>query len=87
LADSALQSVPEDYVQESEFQKAVFAGDDSTVEFDVGEVPVANSVIVSLNGLIQESGSGKDFTLATDKVTFATAPLTGDVVQIYSVKT
>ena len=84
---SKTADVSEDYIQEAELQKVSFAGDDSTVEFDVGEVPVTNSVQVFLNGMLQEDGSGKDYTLATDKVTFSVAPIVGDVVQIYSVKT
>jgi hypothetical protein len=79
--------VTEDYIQEGEIQKATFAGDDVTTEFDLGDTPVANSVQVFLNGLLQEEGSGKDYTLADDDVTFATAPASGDIIQIHSIAT
>lgn len=79
----------EDYVKENQIQKVTFAGDGSTVIFDVGDTPIANSVQVFLNGLLQEEGSGKDYTLTDDDITFATAPVGGgtpDFIQIHSVK-
>ncbi len=74
-----------DNIVESDFQKQTYAGDDSTVIFSVGSTPVTNSVQVFLNGLIQEEGSGKDYTLSGTNATFATAPITGSRVDIYSV--
>jgi len=73
-------------IVEGDIQKATFEGDDATVEFDVGELALANSIQVYLNGLLQESGSGKDYTVTTDKVTFSVAPLTGDFITIHSIK-
>ena len=87
LSWTAKTEIAEDYIQEAEIQKASFTGDGTTVEFDVGDTPVTNSVQVYLNGLLQEEGSGSDYTLSGDKVTFATAPADGDKVQIHSIKT
>lgn len=54
-----------------------------TVAFTLASTPIANSVQVFLNGLIQQSGSGKDYTLAGTTVTFVTAPETGDILLIH----
>jgi len=51
--------------------------------------PVVSSVQVFLNGLLQEEGSGKDYTLGgtgSKTVTFATAPISGDIVLAHYVK-
>ena len=54
-----------------------------TVAFSLASTPVTNSVQVFLNGLLQQAGSGKDYTLSGTTVTFATAPETGDVLLIH----
>lgn len=53
------------------------------VAFTLSNTPVANSVQVFLNGLLQEAGSGKDYTLAGTTVTFAIAPVAGDILIIH----
>lgn len=53
-----------------------------TTDFTLDNTPVTASVAVYLNGLFQEVGSGKDYTLAGTTVTFAVAPLTGDILII-----
>lgn len=55
----------------------------SVVEFTLDNTPVANSLQVFLNGLLQQSGSGKDYTWATTAVTFAVAPATDDILLIH----
>jgi len=55
----------------------------SNVEFNLASTPVSNSVQVYLNGLLQEEGSGKDYTISGTTVTFADAPLTGDILIIH----
>ena len=74
-----------DNIIEGDIQRETEAGDDSTVVFNLTFVPIANSVQVYQRGLLVEEGSGKDFTLnaGAKTVTFATAPLTGDVIQVY----
>ena len=54
-----------------------------TVAFTLSNTPVANSLQVFLRGLLQEEGSGKDYTYAGTTVTFATAPLTNDILLIH----
>jgi len=46
----------------------------------LSNTPIANSVQIFLNGLIQEEGSGKDYTLSGTTVTFATQPVSGDII-------
>lgn len=59
--------------------------DGGTVIFNLTSIPIANSVQVFLNGLLQEEGSGKDYVLdaGSKTVTFVTAPLTGDILIIH----
>ena len=51
--------------------------------------PIVSSVQVFLMGLLQEEGSGKDYVLGgtgSKTITFATAPLSGDIVQVHYLK-
>lgn len=57
--------------------------DGGTVLFTLTNTPVVNSVQVFLRGLLQEEGSGKDYVLSGTSVTFAIAPLSGDMLIIY----
>jgi hypothetical protein len=59
--------------------------DGSKVEFTLSDTPVASSVQVFLNGLLQEEGSGKDYALAGDVVAFVEAPLSGDILIVHYV--
>jgi len=54
-----------------------------TTDFILDSTPVANSVQVYLNGLLQESGSGKDYTLSGTTVSFAVAPETANTLLIH----
>jgi hypothetical protein len=55
----------------------------ATTAFTLDDTPVDNSLQVFLNGLIQEKGSGKDYTHSGTTVTFEIAPLTGDILLIH----
>lgn len=57
--------------------------DGGTTDFTLDATPLTNSVQVYLNGLIQQEGSGKDYTLDGTTVSFATAPETGDLLLIH----
>lgn len=57
--------------------------DGSTTGFTLTNTPVDNSVQVFLNGLLQEKGSGKDYTQTGTSITFSVAPLTGDILLIH----
>jgi len=57
----------------------------ATTDFTLDNTPITNSVQVFLNGLLQEEGSGKDYTLSGTTVAFADAPLTNDILIIHYV--
>lgn len=57
--------------------------DGEATEFTLSSSPITNSVQVYLNGLMQQEGAGKDYTLADTTVTFATAPLADDILLIH----
>jgi hypothetical protein len=54
----------------------------SNVTFTLANTPTAGSEHVYLNGVLQDSGAGNDYTIATTVVTFSTAPATGDKVRV-----
>jgi len=56
--------------------------DGSNKEFTLANTPLEDSERVYLNGLLQEPGSGKDYTIDGNKITFTTAPESGDVVLV-----
>ena len=58
----------------------------SSVAFTLASTPVTNSVQVFLNGLLQQVGSGKDYTLAGTTVTFATAPIADSLLLIHYIR-
>jgi hypothetical protein len=51
---------------------------DVNTVFTLANTPVANTEEVFLNGLLQEPGSGNDYTISGATITFETAPNTGD---------
>lgn len=57
-----------------------------TGQHTLNNTPVASSVQVYLNGLLQEEGSGKDYTLAGSVITFTTAPEFGDILIVHYIK-
>lgn len=50
--------------------------------FTLGNVPITGSESVYLNGLLQEPGSGNDYTISGNEITFADAPLAEDRVRV-----
>ena len=52
-------------------------------DFTLDDEPVANSLQVYLNGLLQEKGVGKDYTHSVTTVSFTVAPLAGDILIIH----
>ena len=58
-----------------------------TTDFTLDSSPIVNSVQVYLNGLLQEEGSGKDYTLSGTTVSFATAPESGDILILHYIAT
>ena len=60
--------------------------DGSNVSFTLSYTPTANSAVqVYLDGIFQEQGSGKDYTVSGTTITFATAPSLGQaLIAIYT---
>ena len=56
-------------------------------EFTIDQTPVANSLQVFLNGLLQQKGADLDYTYAAKVITFVTAPEDGDLLLIHYIKT
>jgi len=49
-------------------------------EHTLSNTPVANSLQLFLNGILQQEGSGNDYELSGTTITFSTAPESGDIV-------
>jgi hypothetical protein len=49
----------------------------------LADSPVANSVQLYINGLLQEEGSGKDYTIADDTITLAVATVADDIIIVH----
>ena len=50
--------------------------------FSLGDAPVTGSESVFLNGILQEPGSGNDYTISGDTITYLSAPVTGDRIRV-----
>jgi hypothetical protein len=52
--------------------------------FTLANTPIGGSEQVYVNGILQNSGSGNDYTIATNTITFLTGaiPQTGDVIRV-----
>ncbi len=50
----------------------------SNAAYTLANTPTSGSEHVFLNGILQESGSGNDYTISGTTLTMATAPLTGE---------
>jgi len=56
--------------------------DGANTTYTLANTPVAGTVRVYLNGLRQEEGSGKDYQISGDTITFAVAPDSGDILLV-----
>ncbi len=54
----------------------------SNCEFTLANTPVSGSEMVFLNGLLQNAGSGNDYTISTNTITFEVAPVATDVILV-----
>jgi len=52
----------------------------SNVTFTLANTPTAGTEHLYLNGILQRSGSGNDYTISTNTITFTTAPVSGDIL-------
>ena len=57
-----------------------FNGDNSTTAFTLGQSATTNSVLVTLNGTVQEATNA--YSVSGTTLTFTNAPATGDVIQV-----
>lgn len=54
----------------------------STTAFTLANTPLSGTEMVFLNGVLQDSGAGNDYTISSATITFATAPATGDKIRV-----
>ena len=54
----------------------------SNTAFTLANTPVSGSEHVYLNGILQESGGGNDYTISSGTITMLTAPLTGEKLRV-----
>jgi len=54
----------------------------SNTSFTLANTPVVGSEHVYLNGMLQESGAGNDYTITGTAITMLTAPLTGEKLRV-----
>jgi hypothetical protein len=58
----------------------------TNTSFVLANTPVTGSEQVFLNGILQEPGSGNDYTISVATITYLTAPVTGDKVRVNYIK-
>ena len=56
--------------------------DGFNVTFSLANAPIAGTEMVFLNGLLQNSGSGNDYTISGQNITMASAPVATDVILV-----
>lgn len=52
----------------------------SNTGFTLANTPTAGTEHLYLNGILQRSGSGNDYTISGNAITFTTAPVSGDIL-------
>lgn len=72
------------YLTGSSVDKEVPSGsiDGANTAFSLANTPVAGSEHVYLNGLLQQSGAGNDYTISGATITMAAAPLSGEKILV-----
>lgn len=58
----------------------------SNTSYSLASTPVSGTEQVFLNGLLQEPGSGNDYTISSATITMASAPATGDRIRVTYLK-
>lgn len=58
----------------------------SNTTYTLANTPVAGTEHVYLNGILQESGAGNDYTISGATITYLTAPATGDKIRVSYLK-
>jgi hypothetical protein len=62
-------------------------GDNSTTVFTLDQAATAESILVSINGVLQTPSVDYTTSQSPDQITFTTAPAAGDVIQIRFIST
>jgi len=62
-------------------------GDGSTTVFSLNQAATADSILVSINGVVQTPGIDYTTSSGPDVITFTTAPAGGDVIQVRFIST
>jgi len=62
-------------------------GDNSTTVFNLDQAATAESILVSINGVLQTPGVDYTTSQSPDQITFTTAPAAGDVIQVRFIST
>lgn len=75
--DSISTLTPANFVF-SELPSGTIDGTNTT--FTLANTPTVGTVRLYLNGLRQQEGVGKDYTISGSTITYLAAPLTGDVL-------
>jgi hypothetical protein len=55
----------------------------SNATFTLAHTPINTSLMLFLNGILQDSGAGNDYTLATATITMLNVPATGDKLRAF----
>lgn len=58
----------------------------SNVTFTLANTPTVGTEEVFLNGLLQDSGAGNDYTISGGTITMLTAPISGDKIRVSYMK-
>ncbi len=54
----------------------------TNTDFTLANTPVSGSEMVFLNGILQNGGAGNDYTISTNTITFAVAPISTDTILV-----
>lgn len=65
---------------DKEIPSGAINGANST--FILSSIPIVGSEHVYLNGTLQESGAGNDYTISSSSITLTSAPLTGEKIRV-----
>lgn len=58
----------------------------SNTSFSLANTPISGSESIFLNGVLQDSGAGNDYTISGSTITMLSAPLSGDKIRVNYMK-
>ena len=58
----------------------------TNTSFTLAHTPAAGTESVFLNGILQEPGTGNDYTISTNSITFLFTPVVGDKIRVSYIK-